>query len=147
MTSTISSAPVVDTTRGRLRGAVSDGIASFKGIPYGAPTGGAARFTPPRLPEPWTDIRDALDYGAIAPQTAAGAPVSATMALEGGAGRESEDCLFLNVFTPGIEGTSAGGRPVMFWCHGGGFVSGSGGPAYDGSNLARRGDVVVVSIN
>src|SRR5690606_29936400 len=60
-------------------------------------------------------------------------------------GQEGEDCLVLNVFTPGVGDGAA--RPVMFWCHGGGFISGSGGAAYDGSSLARRGDVVVVTIN
>jgi para-nitrobenzyl esterase len=80
----------------------------------------------------------------MAPQTAPGAPPSTTAALEGASGRESEDCLYLNVFTPGFDGAR---RPVMVWLHGGGFISGSGGPAYDGSHLARRGDVVVVTIN
>ena len=131
---------VAHTRSGDVRGRTQDGIHSFKGIPYGAPTGGVNRFRPPLKPEPWSGIRDAFSYGSITPQ-----PRSGTELIEDSAGRQGEDCLVLNVFTPGTD--DGGLRPVMFWCHGGGWVTGSGGPQYDGSNLARTGDVVVVTIN
>lgn len=144
MTSTTTSTPIVETTAGKVRGEAVDGIAAFRGIPYGASTDGANRFMPPLKPEPWAGIRDALAYGPIAPQTSGASSRGATSPIEDSTGRETEDCLVLNVYSPG---TGSGRRPVMFWIHGGGFVSGSGGAAYDGTNLARRGDVVVVSIN
>lgn len=142
MTSTETNT-TVQTASGSVRGEFRDGIHTFKGIPYGAPTGGANRFMPPRKAEPWFGVKDAFAYGPIAPQRSAGARMSAT-AIDLASGTEGEDCLVLNVFTPGLDG---GKRPVMFWCHGGGFVSGSGGESYDGSKLAQRGDVVVVTIN
>ena len=106
----------------------------FKGIPYGAPTGGKNRFMPPREPEPWSGVRDALDYG---PSAAQGGATSFS---------GSEDCLVLNVWTRGLG--DGGKRPVMVWLHGGGFRSLSGSsPMYDGVNLCLRGDVVVVTLN
>ncbi len=124
---------VAETAYGKLRGMESQGIKIFKGIPYGASTAGRNRFMPPVNPASWTGVRDALQYGPSAPQTAA---------MNG----ESEDCLVLNVWTPAIKDNRK--RPVMFWCHGGGFASGSGSsPGTDGTNLAHRGDVVVVTIN
>ena len=141
----LDSSTIVETTTGQLNGETTDGIHAFRGIPYGASTGGSNRFMPPVKPEPWTGVRDAFGYGSIAPQTAGGrSSGSAGTPIEDSTGVDSEDCLVLNVFTPGLDTAK---RPVMFWCHGGGFVSGSGGAAYDGSNLARRGDVVVVTIN
>jgi para-nitrobenzyl esterase len=139
---------IVETAVGKLRGVTANGISAFKGIPYGAPTGGANRFMPPRPPQPWAGLRDASAYHAQAPQmpgrperrlelrTILG-PVDTSPA--------SEDCLTLNVWTPG---TDRARRPVMVWLHGGAFAYGSGNRAVtDGANLARRGDVVVVSVN
>jgi len=104
----------------------------FKGIPYGADT--SARRFMPALPEtPWRGVREALVHGASAPQSGADRSIS-------------EDCLFLNVYTPALG--DGGKRPVLFYIHGGGYNNGSGSsPLYDGVNLCRRGDVVVVTVN
>jgi para-nitrobenzyl esterase len=137
-----------ETAFGRVRGADAGGIKAFKGIPYGASTAGTNRFMPPQDPATWRGVRDALAYGASAPQREPGvAPAASRLAVAAASlPAESEDCLVLNVWTPAVgDGRN---RPVMVWCHGGGFVSGSGSsPGTDGTNLARRGDVVVVSIN
>ena len=143
-------APVVATAYGKVRGTTADGIHIFKGVRYGAPTGGANRFMPPKKPEPWTGIRDALLYGNSAPQTNPNAKggAGALFAPVGGDEKnpESEDCLFLNVWTPGVN--DGGKRPVMVWLHGGGFLSGSGSDKMiAGKNLSRRGNVVVVTLN
>jgi len=131
---------IVETSTGKVRGTVVDGVKIFKGIPYGATTAGKNRFMPPAKPAPWTGVRDALSYGPSAPQ------VSTTGRPPAGSTEESEDCLVLNVFTPDLTGGK--NRPVMVWLHGGGFATGSGsGPIIEGANLARTGDVVVVSIN
>lgn len=128
--------PVVETAQGRARGRAVDGIQVFKGLRYGATTAGENRFLPPRPPERWAGVRDAFDYGDQAPQ------VRSALADPG---PMSEDCLRINVWTPGLDGAK---RPVMLWFHGGGFEAGSGSHAlYDGGRLARRGDVVVATIN
>ena len=128
------SAPVVTTTNGRVRGQRKGGVSVFLGLRYGADTG-RARFQPPARPEPWRDVAAADRYGAAAPQ--AGSPDD---------GLQSEDCLFLNVWTP--EASPAKKRPVMVYIHGGAYNTGSGSdPLYDGTNLALRGDVVVVTLN
>jgi para-nitrobenzyl esterase len=120
--------PVAATRAGRLRGYADAGVSVFKGIRYGR----AGRFRPPVAEAPWSDVREALDYGAASPQRGRNS------------GPASEDCLHLNVWTPGLGGR----RPVMVYIHGGAYSSGSGSsPLYDGSRLCRRGDVVVVTLN
>jgi len=138
--------PEVETKFGRVRGTENRGIKIFKGIPYGASTAGKNRFMPPANPVAWTGVRDALEYGARAPQAQ---PRPRGEADEQGATpgqRESEDCLLLNVWTPGLgDGRK---RPVIMWCHGGGFNTGSGAaPVNDGTNLGLRGDIVTVTTN
>ena len=130
---------IVTTTFGRIRGYIRDtGIHVFKGIPYGADTGGANRFLAPKDPESWTGIKDTLEYGPACPQP----PMSENAIDE----YMSEDCLKLNIWSPSPD--KAAKRPVMVWLHGGGFTSGSARTALtDGANLARTGDVVVVSLN
>jgi len=139
--------PVVDTAAGKIRGAVIDGIDAFKGIPYGASTAGANRFMPPQKPAPWGGVREAVNWAGHAPQAFAGRRRPEVTALSGTPDKVpvSEDCLMLNLWTPGLD---AGRRPVMVWYHGGGFSYGSANsPRTEGANLARRGDVVVVSVN
>ena len=137
-----------ETSYGKIRGLDNNGIKVFKGVPYGASTSGPNRFMAPAEPANWPGVRDAFAYGHSAPQRDPSAPrVTSGLSVSGeGLPSEGEDCLVLNVWTPAIG--SGGKRPVMFWCHGGGFASGSGSsPDNDGTNLARRGDVVVVTIN
>jgi para-nitrobenzyl esterase len=130
---------ITPTSAGRVRGTVVEGINIFKGIPYGANTAGRNRFMPPTKPAAWTGVRDALAWGPTAPQR-----VEITGRSEDPA--EREDCLVLNVFTPAVGDGKK--RPVMVWLHGGGFSTGSASrPMLEGTNMARTGDVVVVSIN
>ena len=135
---------VVETTSGKLRGLVRNGVHIFKGAPYGASTAGPRRFMPPAPPTPWSGVRDAFAFGHQSPQLMSYTDVLSPQAppSEG----FDEDCLVLNVWTPGPARGAK--RPVMFWCHGGGFFQESGSwPWVDGENLARRGDVVVVTVN
>lgn len=140
-----------ETAFGKIRGVDAEGIKIFKGVPYGASTARKNRFMPPADPAKWTGVRDTLQFGPSAPQSEPGvrrAPSNLAVAAAG-LPAESEDCLVLNIWTPaaGNEGNGRK-RPVMLWCHGGGFSTGSGSsPGTDGTNLARRGDVVVVTIN
>ena len=134
----------VTTTAGRVRGLLTDSVVhAFKGVPYGASTAGARRFLPPLKPLPWRGVFDAFELGHRSPL------VDSVLVQEWEPlnRREpmGEDCLNLNVWTPG---TGAGAkRPVMVWLHGGGYGVGSPGMIpYDGTNLARKHDVVVVGI-
>jgi len=135
----------VETTFGKVRGRTVNGIRAFKGIPYGASTAGANRFMPPMKPTAWTGTRDALDFGPSCPQLPGFKTPEIQLMQNLSSNPSSEDCLALNVWTPGTDGAK---RPVMFWLHGGGFQFGSGSqPFYDGENLARRGNVVTITIN
>lgn len=143
---------IAETAYGKVRGTTVERIKVFKGIPYGGTTTGKNRFMPPTKPAKWTGVRDALDYGPSTPQRDPNDPQAgaraASVPLIGNLSErpESEDCLVLNVWTPALKDGRK--RPVMFWCHGGGFINGSGSSqGYDGTNLCRRGDVVVVTIN
>jgi para-nitrobenzyl esterase len=142
---------VAETGFGKIRGVENNGIRIFKGILYGADTSGKNRFMPPAEPADWSGVRDALEYGRSAPQRDPDAPPSGGLSVSGrDLPAEGEDCLVLNIWTPaaGASGDVNRKRPVMVWCHGGGFATGSGSsPDTDGTNLAKRGDVVVVSLN
>jgi len=139
------SGAIVDTSAGKIRGLVIDKVNAFKGIPYGASTAGDRRFLPPVRPEAWIGIKDTITWGPEAPQVSPHTEIPEVRATIPGTGM-SEDCLRLNVWTNGLG--SGDKRPVMVWLHGGGFTSGNGSyTIYDGANLAKKRDVVAVTIN
>ncbi|MFI7553824.1 carboxylesterase/lipase family protein [Micromonospora sediminimaris] len=136
--------PIVRTTCGKLEGSKEAGLFVFRGVPYAEPPVGDRRWLPPEPKKRWQGVRPAKAFGAVAPQHGK-PPTEFSAAYLTVPGERSEDCLFLNVWTPGLDRAC---RPIMFWIHGGGYEYGSGGqPNYDGSSLARRGDVVVVTVN
>lgn len=147
---------IVETDSGKVFGFVSNGIVTFKGMPYGASTAGKNRFMPPAKPEPWAGVRSALHWGPVSPQNYTSTfdgrrngwnHDDESFMFEWEDGQPSEDCLRINVWTPSINDNKK--RPVLMWIHGGGFTSGSDNELrmYDGESLARRGDVVMVSVN
>ncbi len=140
---------VVATVSGSVRGYSRNGVEIFKGIPYAEATCGASRFMPPRRTRPWTGVRSSMHFGPVSPQPARSGWKNdeESFMFRWDDGVQGEDCLRLNVWTPATG--SAAKRPVMVWLHGGGFVAGSSQElrCCDGENLARRGDVVVVSLN
>jgi para-nitrobenzyl esterase len=139
----------VETASGQVRGLTSSGLLQFKGVPYGASTGGANRFRKPQRPTPWTGVRDCFGYGQVSPQVPYDVSHEYARLIQfdlnvafGGMG---EDCLHLNIWTPGSGRQDK--RAVLFCIHGGGFTISSGNhPVYDGAKLASLGDVVVVTV-
>jgi para-nitrobenzyl esterase len=131
---------IVEVNCGKIKGYTENNLHIFKGIPYAEPPIGDLRFNPPLAKKPWNGVLDTTEFGPCAYQ--------GYTPLEEFTGKlqpESEDCLTLNIWTPGIDNKK---RPVMFWIHGGAFImGGSKSLAYDCSKLAQCGDVVLVSIN
>ena len=138
-----------DTQHGKIQGMANAGIKEFKGVPYGASTSGKNRYMPPQKPAAWRGVRDCFAYGQISPQTIS-SPVSdyaelIQWGLHYGTGM-GEDVLTLNIWTPALKDGSK--RAVLVSFHGGAFATGSGnGPMYDGTQLARLADVVVITVN
>lgn len=138
-------ATTVETQYGKVAGYVENGIYNYKGIPYAT----AARFEEPHAPQAWDGVRSSRYYGPTCPQEFRSTWLMDNVAFSSqwDDGYPGEDCLRVNVWTPGINDGKK--RPVMVWIHGGGFSTGSGQeqPAYDGASLAQKGDVVIVSLN
>lgn len=140
-----SAAPVARTTYGVVRGRCEYGVNVFRGIAYGASTGGKNRFAAPQPPQTWSGVRDAFDFGLRSPQLPDG-PDGPTFSSWHEPKAAGEDCLALNIWTPGLADGKK--RAVMVWLHGGGLAVGSGAtPHTEGRNLAGRHDVVVVTVN
>jgi len=140
---------IAETVYGKVKGFILRDIYQFRGIPYGADTGGKNRFMPPRKPEPWNEIYPAVWWGNAAPQRMDNryANTIASFKEHWNYDDVSEDCLKLNVWTQAIADGKK--RPVMVWFHGGGFTNGNAieQDGYMGENLSRKGDIVFVSIN
>lgn len=125
----------ISTTYGKIKGHIENGLGVWKGIPYAKAPIGMLRFKSPQPMDPWEGVKSTNVYAPSSPQINIQNPIAGT----------SEDCLYLNIWSPGTNGDK---KPVLFWIHGGAFITGSGSiTAYDGSVLAKNGDVVVVTIN
>lgn len=132
---------IAETTCGKIEGVFRKGLYIFRGIPFAAPPIGEKRWLPPEPPQPWGGVRQAVEFGSTCPQV----PMEISLLNPPEQQPQSEDCLYLNIWTPGLDNAR---RPVMVWIHGGGFTTGSGSwLIYNGRRLASRGDVVVVTIN
>jgi para-nitrobenzyl esterase len=154
----MSDGTLVETASGRVRGYRDQAVRIFKGVPYGASPAGAGRFRAPRPPEPWAGTLQATEFGPSSPQLPHASRMTVEQArrdvarmrriygMQGVRHDQGEDCLALNVWTPALgDGRK---RPVLFRIHGGGFASGNGNSSWhDGTNMALRGDVVVVTMN
>lgn len=140
---------IAGTRYGKVQGFLLRGIYNFRGIPYGADTGGKNRFMPPQPPEPWEGILPAVWWGNSAPQNMDNRYGNAWASFVDHWNYDdvSEDCLRLNIWTPALD--DEGLRPVMVWLHGGGYTNGNGieQDGYMGENLSRQGNIVFVSIN
>lgn len=140
-----SETAVTRTEAGDVAGYAIEGLYVFKGIPYAR----AERFMAPQAPEKWEGVRSCRAFGPTCPQAVRGGWQSDehAFAFDWDDGHAGEDCLRVNIWTPGLN--DGGRRPVMVWLHGGGYAAGSGQelPSYDGANLARKGDAVIVTLN
>lgn len=136
---------VAATESGKVRGYIHNSVYTYKGIPYAQ----AKRFEAPQKPASWQGVRSSMTYGPVSPLMDPTTTVQdeSEFVFHHDWGYTAENCLVLNVWTPGINDGKK--RPVLFWIHGGGFTAGSSQelPSYDGESLAKTGDAVVVSIN
>ncbi len=141
--------PVVETQYGKIRGVIRNGIYSFKGVPYGADTGGANRWMMAKKPAPWVGIKSTTCYSHTCPTSfrAGWNNDEERFIYDWSDGIPGEDVLNLSLWTPGINDNKK--RPVLVWIHGGGYAGGSNEElkSYDGERLARRGDIIVIGIN
>jgi para-nitrobenzyl esterase len=137
----VSAEAMVTTTSGKIEGTYKDGLYIFRGVPYAAPPVGRRRWLPPEPAEPWSGVRPAQRFATIAPQN----PVEIQIIAPPEPEPQDEDCLYLNIWTPGLDDAR---RPVMVWIHGGAFTTGSGSSlVYNGRTLSTRGSTVIVTIN
>ena len=136
---------VVQTKSGKVRGYIHNGTYTYKGIPYAK----AKRFEAPQAPDSWEGVRSSLTYGPVSPLMNPTTQVNdeSEFVFHHDWGYANEDCLRLNVWSPGINDGKK--RPVMFWIHGGGYTAGSSQelPSYDGEAISKKGDVVLISVN
>ena len=146
-----ASSKIFQTTEiasGKVMGIANGPVWEFRGIPYGASTGGRNRYMPPKAPVPWAGVRECFAFGPVCPQTQADirGEYGQLIMWDRQVGGMGEDCLVLNVWTPKLERGAK--KPVFVSFHGGGFATGSGNaPGFDGKNLSHYADAVVVTIN